>query len=116
MQVRNLLLPAIERPPQTHNEDDILVAIYSGKAVLWVSDDMKGAIVTEFVTAPRMKTLHYWLVGGQMEAVLSLEPRIEEFAKKNGCTMTTATGRKGWVRALKHWKESSVVIYRELGE
>lgn len=114
IRVRDLLIPAIARPPHTHTEDDVLVAIYSGNAVLWTTECNRGAIVTEFITSPRLKTLHYWLVGGDMAAVLSLEPRIAEFARANGCAMTTASGRKGWPRILKHWKESSFVIYREL--
>ena len=114
IKVRELILPALTRPPQTHTEDDVLVAIYSGNAVLWASDNHRGAIVTEFVNSPRHKTLHYWLVGGEMDAVLSLEPRIEKFARQNGCDMTSASGRKGWTRVLKHWKEASTLMYREL--
>src|ERR1700756_3591070 len=92
MRVRAFLLPALVRCGGTHNEDDIVAGIYSGKFILWVPDDQSAALVSEIVTYPRMKILNCFLGGGSLEGLMSLEQRVVEFARRAGCAKLQIIG------------------------
>jgi hypothetical protein len=100
MRVREFILPALALCGGTHNEDDVLAGIYSGKFVLWVPDDQSAALVSEIITYPRLKVLNCFLGGGSLHGLQSLEKRITVFAHQMGCTKLRIIGRDGWLRVL----------------
>jgi hypothetical protein len=108
---REWVLGALTQCGGTHTEEDVLSALLLGKAQLWPGKN--SAIVTE-INITRIKALHFWLVGGNLEEVKDMEAQIEAWAKSLGCTVMTASGRKGWERTLPHWKVHSVTISREI--
>jgi hypothetical protein len=81
---------------QTHRLDDVVRMLKAGEAQLWEQDD--GCIITEVHTYPLGKSIYYWLIFGTLADCLALEPRIDEWAREQGCTNATAMGRKGWGR------------------
>ncbi len=95
---------ALARGHGTHNVEDMILLIESGKRELWVEGD--GLIITKVEDWPRMRVMRFWLAAGKMEDVMALEPRIIQRAREMGCTGMVIDGRKGWAKVLsKGWEE-----------
>lgn len=61
-------------------------------------------LITEIQNYPKKKVLHVVAAVGEMDEILKMEPRFEEFARRMGCSMITASGRSGWSRvATEGW-------------
>jgi hypothetical protein len=56
--------------------------------------------VTQVQNFPRMKVLHIFLAGGNLEELETLTPHIQKFAEDMGCRKITLTGRRGWSRTF----------------
>jgi hypothetical protein len=116
LEVRDRLLPAIERTHGTHDEDDILRGLLKGDYQLWAGK--RAAIVSEIVTPEngKVKALHFFLVGGDLDELLEMEPRIAAWGKAQGCVRASCSGRKGWERVLGKldYKLGCVFLYRDL--
>lgn len=85
----------------THNfERDILPRVLDGRAQYWADRRGAGAIVTEIVPYPLVRTLNLWLFAGELNACLSLLPEIEAWARREGCGMVQGVGRSGFARVL----------------
>ncbi len=111
--VRQYVLPALILAA-THDEADVLIGILEGYYQLWPGQE--SAIVTEIRTYPRMKVIHFWLVGGDLNEVLGMEEPIIRWARGVGCTRATAAGRKGWARTLKHWTFHTTTLFRDISD
>jgi len=72
---------------------------------LWPSP--KGCIVTEIVVYPRKRMLNVFLGGGELDQILDMHQDVIQWAKAQGCTALTMTGRAGWKKPLaKHgWNQ-----------
>lgn len=86
----------------THNLQDIADAIDNCSMQLWPSKN--AALVTQIQNYPRCRVLHVYLAGGKMKELIDLIPHIEEFAQHMGCHKITLTGRRGWQRIFKNFK------------
>lgn len=85
---------------QTHLIEDVEALIESGEAQLWQGLD--SAAVTEVVVYPRLKVMHLWLCGGDMEEIVNVMlPEAEKQALAWGCDRMTTGGRIGWNRVLR---------------
>lgn len=86
----------------THTIDDVWEMVERGEAHFWPGEQC--AVVTEFLIYPRLKGLHFWLCGGDLnELVETWRPRIEAWGSALGCTRFTTAGRNGWQRVMsKH--------------
>ena len=73
-------------------------------------------IVTEIHDYPLLKTVHYWLIFGELRHCLALESDINSWARGEGCTVATATGRRGWgrVAAPTGWRPHMFTFYKPL--
>lgn len=87
---------------QTHNLADVEQMIEDGYAKLWIGE--RSAAVTEIIQYPRLKSLHLWLCGGDMQEITEeMLPKAEEYARQQGCSRLTTGGRKGWDKVMsKH--------------
>ncbi len=96
------------------DEAALLAEIQSGRAQLWAGEG--GAVVTQCVTAQDGRTLHIWLAGGELAAVLALRPGIEAWARGLGCEAITIEGRAGWARVLRThgYRSHGAVLRRSL--
>jgi hypothetical protein len=100
---RDFILPRLERAlayaGHTHDfARDVVPRLMDGRAQYWYEGD--GAIVTEVLRYPNYNVCNYWLVAGVLEDTLALQPRIERWARMQGCARAVGIGRPGWARVL----------------
>lgn len=95
--VEQILEPALEYD-NTYNIEDVADCISNGTMQLWPTDN--SAVVTQVQNFPRMKVLHIFLAGGNLEELETLTPHIQKFAEDMGCRKITLTGRRGWSRTF----------------
>ena len=99
--------------------EDIKAQLLSNpRQQLWIAYDDKiyGAVITEVLTYPQMKTLIMHFTGGVEFAkwhneIISV---LRSFAKDNNCKTIEAFGRKGWKRIFKNDGFSSNFMFFEL--
>lgn len=92
---------ALRSGGETHSLGDVGLQIHDGRAQWWCNGH--AAIVTQVFEFPRRSVLNYWLVAGELNAALSMQPDIDAWALGRGCNAATATGRRGWLNELKPW-------------
>ena len=90
---------ALEYCNGTHIFDDIVHGIAEGRMQLWPAP--KGCMVTEIVVYPRKKVLNIFLAGGKLDQLLDMDKDMTEWAKMQGCTGGTISGRVGWKKVLE---------------
>ena len=95
---------ALEYSGGTHSFEDIALGIKEARMQLWPSP--RGCIVTEIVVYPRKKVLNLFLAGGELDQLLDMNSDMNAWAKQQGCTGGTLTGRIGWKKILEPmgWK------------
>ena len=99
--------------PECHSLEDVKGYIEAGYAQLWTDAD--AAMVTEIITYPKGRTLRIWLAGGTYEGVRRCEAAAIEWAKREyGCRAVELTGRVGWRRRLKDYRERAVCMWKEI--
>ena len=113
---RKWIEDALEYSGGTHTFDDVAQGILDGKLQLWPAE--RGCAVTEIVIYPRIKVLHVFLAGGEMDQIIDMIDSAVEWSKTQGCTSMTISGRHGWQKALaKHgFKPVMTVLKKEYDE
>lgn len=97
--LRPLIIKAIELMP-THSIEDIWHGIITQQFQLWPTE--KSVLITELVQYPLLKNLRVFIVAGDKEEILSVEPYLVEYAKAQGCSYVEfGGGRIGWERIGK---------------
>jgi hypothetical protein len=101
----------------THTFDDVREMIERGEAIFWPGPN--SAIITQVIEQPQLRTLHFFLAGGNLAELEAMLPGICEWGRKErGCKYATLTGRKGWERTFltkrEGWKSNLVVMSKEL--
>lgn len=112
--LRTPLLKALRRAGDCYTVGDVADGILAGRFQYWMAEG--GGIVTEIVTYPRKRVVNFFLVFGDLDACLGLQPEIEAFARQHGCSAAVATGREGWRKVLPAhgWREAWVLMAKEL--
>jgi hypothetical protein len=89
----------------THTISDIGEGIIRGRFQYFGDDD--AGVITELLVYPQRRSLHVFLVCGELDAVMAFQPQLIKFARDNGCDTMTCTGRKGWQKVLPQhgWHE-----------
>lgn len=106
------IIDALAYANDSHSIDDVKQAVDSGSAQFHPLN--KSAIVTEVVDYPKKSVCRIWLAGGELEELVEAEKQIAIWAKSIGCHGLEIIGRKGWSRTLADYKETSVVLVKEL--
>ena len=88
---------ALAQAGHTHTVADVADAVKRGAMRWWDNGD--GNIVTEITEYPQLKAINYFLVFGELKHCLALEHEINPYAIEQGCSIATACGRPGWLRA-----------------
>ena len=111
---RKWIESALDYSGGTHNFDDVVQGIVSGRMQLWPAE--KGCAVTEIVVYPRKKVLHVFLAAGEMDQLIDMIDAAAAWGIQNGCESMTMSGRHGWLRVLdkKGWKSVMAVMERKL--
>jgi hypothetical protein len=83
----------------THGISDVRLLCVAGQARFFPGRNCAG--VFEIYTFPRLKRLHLWLVGGDMDELLNeILPLAIQWGIEEGCSQVTTAGRKGWTRVM----------------
>ena len=98
VRLRQHVEAALEYSGGTHNFDDIVEMVQDNKLQVWPASE--SIVLTEIISYPRLKNLHYFLAGGDLIELSRMRPMIESWGKSLGCTRVTLAGRKGWARTF----------------
>lgn len=96
--------------------DQVEQELFSDRAQLWIVWDGEAILcagITQLYKKKRVCLLT--ACGGRDRGEwLHLAPGIEEFARAEGCTKMMVVGRKGWLRELKDYQLTQVILEKEL--
>jgi hypothetical protein len=101
---------------------DIEREILAGDALLWIAVSGEGgAVAIDAAASTRLQHTDTGKVcvitacaGRGMSRWLPLISGIENYARDEGCSCVRIFGRKGWLRVLEGYRESYVVMDKEL--
>ena len=113
--LRHHVEAALEYSGGTHNFDDIAEMVEDHRLQLWPAKD--SVVLTEIIVYPRLKNLHYFLAGGDLDELSRMRPLIESWGKSVGCTRVTLAGRRGWSETFlkdEGYKPKWSVLAKEL--
>lgn len=105
---------ALEYSGGTHTFDDIVDGLRSARMQLWPAP--RGCAVTEIVVYPRKQVLHVFLVGGELDQIMSDIDTLAAWGKAQGCESMTMAGRAGWARVLRPvgWEQRMIIMERAI--
>lgn len=97
----------------THDFGDIVTGLERGVLQLWPTP--KGCIVTEIVVYPKKRVLNVFLGGGELEQIMDMHGDVIEWAKAQGCSALTMSGRLGWKKPLeaRGWRHQHASYAKE---
>ena len=96
--LRHHVEAALEYSGGTHGIEDIAEGLKKGRFQLWPAND--SVVVTEIIVYPRLKNLHFFLAGGDLDELRLMRPLIEQWGKNMGCTRVSLAGREGWSKTF----------------
>jgi len=96
--LRHHVEAALEYSGGTHNFDDVAEMVEKQQLQLWPAKD--SVVLAEIIDYPRLKNLHYFLAGGDLDELSRMRPMIESWGKSLGCTRVTLAGRRGWQKSF----------------
>lgn len=102
---------ALDLAGNTHTIEDVATAVKAGTMQAFHNDD--ALVITEIVEFPRAKSINVFVACGDLDAVMSLQPLIEDFGRKHGCDRMRMLGRQGWRKVLpKHgWQDERLCSF-----
>lgn len=119
--------PLLEKPIRragTHAPEHVVAALLRDQAKLLVirgergeERPIVGALVMEFIDFPLLRECRVWLAGtvpGSAIRWTRLKPRIEEWARANGCRRARISGRPGWLRVYRDFRQVGVIMEKSL--
>ncbi len=115
--VERFIKPAMVRTGEMF-VSDIVRALAARRFLLWLAWDGKelcGAVVTELAETINGRVCVIVAMGGKdRKRWLHLLEQLEEYALLEGCRAMRLYGRKGWKRVLRDYRETRVVMEKEL--
>ena len=96
--LRHHVEAALEYSGGTHHFEDILEMVKDSRLQVWPANE--SIVLTEIIVYPRLKNLHYFLAGGDLDELSRMRPLIESWGKSIGCTRVTLAGRRGWQKSF----------------
>ena len=89
---------ALEYSGGTHQFEDVLEMVAKNQLQVWPAT--QSIVLTEIIVYPRLKNLHYFLAGGDLDELSRMRPMIESWGKSLGCTRVSLAGRRGWAKTF----------------
>jgi hypothetical protein len=100
----------------THTWADMVELLKADKVQLFLGDH--GAWITEIYDWPTgLRTLHAWIIAGELPGVCDIQDQVIQFAREKKCHRITGLCRRGWTKFLtdKHgWKTHEVFCTHEV--
>jgi len=105
---------ALKRSGGINTWAEVYGKIMSGHMQLWPAP--KGCLVTEIVVYPNTNAINIFLAGGELDQILQMTENVKEWAKLQGCSFASFSGRFGWQKPLEKagWKAHSVTMHLEI--
>lgn len=95
---RKMLIEALEHSGGSHTFQNIVDSVQNEVMQFWPME--KSCLVTEVINYPRLKTLHIFLAGGDLEEIKSINNTLEFLCQEIGADYISLSGRRGWIKAL----------------
>lgn len=95
---RKMLIEALEHSGGSHTFQNIVDSVQNEVMQFWPME--KSCLVTEVINYPRLKTLHIFLAGGDLEEIKSIDNTLEFLCQEIGADYISLSGRRGWIKAL----------------
>jgi hypothetical protein len=97
----------------THRKRHVAERLRNGLAQLWTLPN--AACVTSIERHDTgLRDLHGWLAAGDLDGLVTIEARLERFARAENCDRMVIAGRKGWLRIFSGYSERAVIIAKDL--
>ena len=96
--LRHHVEAALEYSGGTHHFADVRKMVEQNKLQVWPA--VNSVVLTEIIVYPRLKNLHYFLAGGDLDELARMRPMIESWGKSIGCTRVSLAGRRGWAKTF----------------
>ena len=96
--LRHHVEAALEYSGGTHQFEDVLEMVEKNQLQVWPAT--QSIVLTEIIVYPRLKNLHYFLAGGDLDELSRMRPMIESWGKSLGCTRVSLAGRRGWAKTF----------------
>jgi hypothetical protein len=121
-EVWDRVAPLLEKAEE-HSDGEWLVEDFYGPLLdcqmqLWVAvenGDLLAAMTTEIAHHPRKKVLRIVALGGSgFNKWSKFYPALESFAMRLDCNSLEICTTRKWLKILKDWRESAVVITKDL--
>jgi hypothetical protein len=96
--LRHHVEAALEYSGGTHYFDDVIEMVKQNKLQVWPA--VNSVVLTEIIVYPRLKNLHYFLAGGDLDELSRMRPMIESWGQSIGCTRVSLAGRRGWAKTF----------------
>ncbi len=120
--VEPYLVRAVSYSRGTHSVENAKARSKSGAAQLWVviEDEKPHKIVAAGLTSVNdyptgKRALMIELLGGDsMQTWFNFKTDLEKFGAANGCHLCFFLASKGWVRHLKDYQISHLILHKEL--
>jgi hypothetical protein len=98
---------------------DLLAGIIRNEWTLWIAKEgnrILAAMLTRLSQYPRARACHIFLIGGTDldKWADEFQAKVEEYARRNGCSRMEAGGRQGWVRVGNGYHVTGQLIAKEL--
>jgi len=106
------LKPALDLAHGTHEQRDIFDGLVCGEFQLFKGS--KSAALTEVIKYPRLRSVRVFIAGGDLEELVSIEEEITSWAREINAQRVEICGRRGWLRALTDYEESSTVMSKDI--
>ena len=89
---------ALDHGGNTHSVEDVFEALESGQMQMLWKDN--SGIVTMVSQYPRKRAMTVFLVFGDMDEAMTMQPQLVQMAKDMGCEFIEMSGRVGWSKVL----------------
>lgn len=94
--------------------EDIHAQLLDGNMQLWMNKDL--VVVTQINFYGKKKYLCYVVVSGKNFFIHRWQDTIKEWAIDQGCIGDELYGRMGWMRKLKDFTPTKILMRREYGK
>lgn len=113
-QLPDLFAKALARAGNEHTFADIEAEARAGRMQLWPGE--QSLAVTEIRNIPGRKALHILYAAGNGPELEEMTEAMAAWAKVQGCTSLTGTGRPGWAKRMKQrgWRTIETTLERPL--
>ena len=109
---------ALKRSGNLYLPEDIREECKRNAMQLWLvahEHNIKAVVVTCVIEYPRKKICQILICTGEgREHWQEMIALLEGWAKENGCDVMRPIARKGWARLLKDYRQTHVVLEKDL--